>query len=69
MRWCAHSISSLFGFLVVALALIWRRYYGAEGAVKGADPRLPAAHLVWLLGSSAGELCPPSRLPAFVWGT
>ena len=60
------SISSLFGFLVVALALIWRRYHGAEGAAKGADPRLPAAHLIWLLGSSAGDarsLCPLLLLP------
>jgi amino acid transporter len=48
------SISSLFGFLLVALALLWRRYHGAEGAAKGASPRLPAGHLIWLVASGIG---------------
>ena len=48
------SISSLFGFLLVALALLWRRYHGVEGAAKGASPRLPAAHLMWIVTSGIG---------------
>jgi len=49
------SISTLFGFLVVALALLWRRYYGMEGRQKGVNPLVPALHLLWLLASAIGR--------------
>ena len=50
------SISSLFGFFVVALALLWRRYYGVAGRAKRANPWLPALLLAWLAASGVGEL-------------
>lgn len=49
------SISSLFGFFVVALALLWRRYYGVAGRAKGANPYLPALLLAWLAASGLGQ--------------
>ncbi|EIE24778.1 amino acid transporter [Coccomyxa subellipsoidea C-169] len=48
------SISSLFGFFVVALALLWRRYYGVAGRAKGANPWLPGLLLAWLAVSGIG---------------
>lgn len=46
------SISTLFGFLVVALALLWRRLHGFKGA-KAESGSLwpPALHLLWLFSS------------------
>ena len=38
----------------MATSLLWRRYYGQGGADTGANPWLPAAHIVWLLISSIG---------------
>ena len=52
----ATSISTLFSFFLVAASLLWRRYYGQGGPEKGANPWLPAAHLVWLILSAAGNL-------------
>ena len=54
----ATSISSLFGFFIVALALLWRRHYGVAGRAKGANPWLPAILLVWLVGSGIGQSSP-----------
>lgn len=52
----ATSISSLFGFFVVALALLWRRHYGVGGRALGASPWRPALLLAWLVASAAGEI-------------
>jgi amino acid transporter len=48
------SISSLFSFFLVALALLWRRYYCLGGREAGSSPWPPALHLLWLLGSGIG---------------
>jgi hypothetical protein len=53
----ATSISSLFGFFVVALALLWRRHYGVGGRALGATPWRPALLLAWLVASAAGDIC------------
>lgn len=53
------SISTLFAFWIVALALIWNRYFKADVSPWPANYRV-AAHLAVLVAASVGELLPVS---------
>jgi amino acid transporter len=48
------SISTLFAFWMVALALIWNRYY-KQGESPRRDSYKVAAHLFVLVAASVGE--------------
>ncbi len=49
------SISTLFAFWIVALALIWNRYYKQDVSPKPANYKV-AAHLAVIVAASVGEL-------------
>lgn len=52
------SISTLFAFWIVALALIWNRYFKANVSPRAANYRV-AAHMAVIVAASVGELCCP----------
>lgn len=49
------SISTLFAFWMVALALIWNRYYKEGVSPRPANYKV-AAHLFVIVAASVGEL-------------
>jgi hypothetical protein len=49
------SISTLFAFWIVALALIWNRYYKQDVSPKPANYKV-AAHMSVIVAASLGKI-------------